>query len=166
MPDQAILLSERQVRIRAATSADAGAVARVMRKAFAQYRGVFEPPSGALSANAPMVRELMREGGVLVADVGRRVVACVYHHPHADYVYLGRLAVMPAHRGRGLGASLVAAVEDGARRGGRRRVRLGVRLALPQNQEFFKRLGYHEVGLESHPGFDEPTFAWLEKQVD
>ena len=48
---------------------------------------------------------------------------------------------------------------------GRDRVRLGVRLNLPRNREFFERLGYRQVGLDSHTGSTGPTFAWLEKPV-
>jgi predicted N-acetyltransferase YhbS len=165
VPNQAILLPERRMPIRAATSADAAAIARVIRKAFAQYRGILEPPSGALGMDRDAVRELMRDGGFMVTEVRRRIVACVYHHPQEDYVYLGRLAVLPAYRGHGLGAGLVAAVEESALRAGRERVRLGVRVSLPENRVFFEGLGYRQVGLEAHPGFDEPTFAWLEKQL-
>jgi hypothetical protein len=49
--------------------------------------------------------------------------------------------------------------------GGRDRVRLGVRLNLPRNREFFERLGYRQVALDSHTGSPVPTFAWLEKPV-
>jgi ribosomal protein S18 acetylase RimI-like enzyme len=92
-------------------------------------------------------------------------VASVYHQTHPEHVYLGRLAVLPAFRGRGLGARLVSGVEALAAAAGRDRVRLGVRLALPRNRAFFEALGYREVALDAHAGMTEPTFAWLEKRI-
>jgi len=137
----------------------------VMREAFEQYRDALEPPSGALATDAAGVRELMELGGILVCESDGRIVASVFHRTHPDHVYLGRLAVLPAFRRRGLAVRLVAAVESFAAASGRRQVRLGVRLALPENRAFFERLGYRETGLDSHAGSSVPTFAWLAKPV-
>jgi ribosomal protein S18 acetylase RimI-like enzyme len=151
--------------VRPADAAEAARIAQVIRSAFGQYRGVLEPPSGALALDAAAVRDLMKLGGILACECDGRIVACVFHRMHADHVYLGRLAVLPAFRGRGLGVRLVAEVEALAVAAGRHRVRLGVRLSLPRNREFFERLGYRQVGLDSHTGSPVPTFAWLEKSV-
>ena len=137
-----------------------------MRAAFEQYRDALDPPSGALATDAAGVRELMELGGILVCESDGRIVASVFHRTHPDHVYLGRLGVLPAFRRRGLAvASLVAAVESFAAANGRRQVRLGVRLALPENRAFFERLGYRQTGLDSHAGSSVPTFAWLAKAV-
>jgi ribosomal protein S18 acetylase RimI-like enzyme len=106
----------------------------VIRVAFTQYRGAFQPPSGALALDARRVRDLMELGGILACESEGRIVACVFHREHPDRVYLVRLAVLPAFRGRGLAARLVAEVEALAPAAGRDRVRLGVRLALPRNR--------------------------------
>jgi ribosomal protein S18 acetylase RimI-like enzyme len=151
--------------VRAAGAAEVTRVAQVIRASFAEYRGVLHPPSGALSVDAAAARELMASGGFLVCESEGRIVACVFHTTTDEHVYLGRLSVLPAFRGRGLGARLVAEVEALAAAAGRDRVRVGVRLALPRNQAFFESLGYRQVGLESHAGMPEPTFAWLEKPV-
>ena len=140
-------------------------MARVMRAAFAQYRDALEPPSGALSTDAATVRELMGLGGILVCECDGRIVASVFHRTHPGHVYLGRLAVLPAFRRGGLAVRLVVAVESLAAANGRRQVRLGVRLALPENRAFFERLGYRQTGLDSHAGSSVPTFAWLAKPV-
>jgi len=108
----------------------------------------------------------MTIGGFRVCESEGRIVACVFHKTNDDNVYLGRLGVLPAFRGRGLGALLVAEVEALAATVGRERVRLGVRLVLPRNRAFFEALGYREVGLGSHEGITVPTFAWLEKRID
>lgn len=107
----------------------------------------------------------MELGDIMACESGGRIVACAFYRTHPDHVYLGRLAVLPAYRGRGLGARLVAEVEVLAAARGRDRVRLGVRLALPRNREFFERLGYRPVGLDAHTGSPVPTFAWFEKPI-
>lgn len=140
-------------------------MAHVMRAAFEQYRGALEPPSGALATDAAGVRELMELGGILVCESDGRIVASVFQRTHPDHVYLGRLAVLPAFRGRGLAVRLVAAVESLAAANGRREVRLGVRIALPENRAFFERLGYRQTGLDSHAGSSVPTFVWFAKPV-
>ena len=151
--------------VRAAVAGDATRVAQVIRASFGEYRGVVQPPSGALALDPAAVRELMASGGFLVCESEGRIVASVYHQTRADHVYLGRLAVLPAFRGRGLGARLVAEVEALAAAAGRDRVRLGVRLALPRNRAFFEALGYRRVGRGSHAGMTAPTFDWLEKRI-
>ena len=100
-----------------------------------------EPVRAAVPADAAGVRELRELGD------------------------LGRLAVLPAFRRRGLAVRLVAAVESLAAGNGRRQVRLGVRLALPENRAFFEQLGYRQTGLDSHAGSTVPTFAWPAKPV-
>jgi len=97
--------------VRPADVAEAARIAQVIRAAFGQYRRVLEPPSGALALDAAAVRDLMKLGGILACECDGRIVACVFHRTHADHVYLGRLAVLPAFRGRGLGARLVAEIE-------------------------------------------------------
>ena len=151
--------------VRQAGAAEAERIAAVIHAAFAQYRGVLEPPSGALALHAGEVRRLMELGGILVCECDGQIAACVFHRTHPDHVYLGRLSVVPAFRGRGLGGRLVAAVEALAVAAGRDRVRLGVRLDLRRNRAFFERLGYRQVGLDSHAGMTVPTFAWFEKPV-
>jgi ribosomal protein S18 acetylase RimI-like enzyme len=151
--------------VRAADAAEADPIAQVMRAAFAEYRGLLHPPSGALAVDAAAVRELMRLGGILACESDRRMVGCVFHRAHPDHVYLGRLSVLPEYRGRGLGVRLVTEVEALAAAAGRPRVRLGVRLALPGNRAFFEALGYRVVGHDSHTGMTVPTFAWFEKRI-
>jgi ribosomal protein S18 acetylase RimI-like enzyme len=151
--------------VRAAGAADTARVAQVIRASFAEYRGVLDPPSGALAVDPAAARQLLTLGGFLVCESEGRIVACVFHMTNPDHVYLGRLSVLPAFRGSGLGARLVAEVEALAAAAGRDRVRLGVRLALPRNRAFFERLGYHEVGLDSHEGMTVPTFTWFEKRI-
>ncbi|MBE0690231.1 MAG: GNAT family N-acetyltransferase, partial [Anaerolineae bacterium] len=81
-------------------------------------------------------------------------------------MYLGRLAVLPAYRGTGIGRRLVEAVEMRARTLGIAAMELGVRIQLADNQAFFERMGYRIARAEAHAGFCNPTCYFMEKRLD
>lgn len=134
--------------------------------AFAEYRDRLVPPSAALNETTDSLARRLGDGAVFLAeDAAGSVLGAVCAQRRGDTVYLDRLAVLPAGRGRGLAAALVAAVEGFAADSGAASITLGVRLALPGNLAMFERLGYHEVGRTAHPGFAEPTSASLCKPL-
>ncbi|MEQ8398932.1 GNAT family N-acetyltransferase [Thalassobaculum sp.] len=129
-----------------------------IHRGFAQYRDRLVPPSAALNETTDSLARRLLDGAVLLAEDATGVVlGAVCAEIRADMVYLDRLAVPPASRGRGVASTLVAAVEAFAAEAGARSVTLGVRLALPGNIAMFERLGYRESKRTAHPGFSEPT---------
>lgn len=72
---------------------------------------------------------------------------------------------MPALRGQGIGAALVAYVERRAVELGLPRVRLAVRVALPFLRAMYERLGYHVAEERRHAGYDVTTFVVMEKDL-
>ena len=60
-------------------------------------------------------------------------------------LYLGRLAVAPAWRGRGIAKALVAAAEAAARAMGLPRIHLSTRLVLLDNRRLFAACGFVET---------------------
>jgi predicted N-acetyltransferase YhbS len=152
--------------LRAATAADAAAIAKTIAAAFEEYRGKLRPESGAFRETAEgIAAELARESGAIVAERNGQVLGCVMVKLEEDDLYLGRLAVVPAARGQGIARKLVEAVEDEARRRELAGVRLGVRIVLPENQRLFTALGYVEVSREAHEGFDHPTSINMRKAL-
>ena len=152
--------------LRAATLADAPALAATIAAAFAQYRGKLVPESGAFRETAATIAaELANGSGAIIAEQNGRPVGCVMLKPQDDDLYFGRLSVLPAVRGHGLARRLVAAVEAEARRRGCPGVRLGVRVVLTGNQALFASLGYAEVSREAHDGFDHPTSINMRKTL-
>ncbi len=138
----------------------------VIHGAFGEYRDTLEPPSAALSETVASLGRRLAAGAVFLAEnpVGGAVGAVCAETRHGT-VYLDRLAVLPAARGRGVAAALVAAVEGFAAGAGAGSVSLGVRLALPGNIRMFERFGFAETGRKAHPGFTEPTSADMLKRV-
>jgi ribosomal protein S18 acetylase RimI-like enzyme len=152
--------------LRAATAADAPAVAATIAAAFEQYRGRLEPESGAFRETAEgIAAELARDSGAILAEQNGKVLGCVMLKIVEGDLYFGRLSVVPAARGRGIARRLVEAVEDEARRRELAGVRLGVRIVLTENQELFTSMGYVEIGREAHEGFDHPTSINMRKAL-
>ena len=152
--------------LRAATAADAAAIAATIAAAFEQYRGRLEPESGAFGETADgIAAELARESGAILAERNGRILGCVMVKLIDDDLYFGRLSVVPEVRGEGIARRLVEAVEDEARRRELAGVRLGVRIVLVENQQLFSSMGYVETSREAHEGFDHPTSINMRKTL-
>lgn len=164
--DLTVPLSASGLSIRAATLADARVLATTIVGAFEEYRGRLDPPSAALDETPDSIRREFANGyGGALATLDGHAVGCVLFRPEGADLYFGRLSVLPAHRGRGIAAALVRAVEAEAVRRGCPGVVLGVRIALPENQAVFGRLGYSEVARYAHAGYEVPTWIEMRKQL-
>jgi predicted N-acetyltransferase YhbS len=130
--------------LRAATRADAPAVAAVINAAFAVERFFVDGDRTSVDE----VRASMATGTFLVAEREGAVVGCVYCETRGERGYFGLLAVAPAEHGRGLGRMLVEAAEDALRAAGCRAA--DIRVASPRAElpPFYRRLGYAETGTE------------------
>ena len=146
-----------------ATPAHCPALADLIHRAFEPYRGVLVPDSGAHAETVATLAAALRRGAAFRALLDGRLVGCVFAERRPDRVYLGRLAVDPACRGQGIGASLLAAVEAYAKSEGVGLIELGVRLVLLDNIRLFQRAGFVIIRQDSHRGFDLPTYHVMEK---
>ncbi|WP_369069663.1 GNAT family N-acetyltransferase [Kineococcus terrestris] len=86
----------------------------------------------------------------LVALVGGEPAGCIAlvpvdEEPAGELVEMKRVYVREAHRGRGVARALVAALEDAARAGGARRVRLETGTRQPEAVALYERLGYERT---------------------
>jgi predicted N-acetyltransferase YhbS len=152
-------------RLRPALAADAGDIARILRAAFAAYDGKLQPRPGALSETAESIAAKLADHRAILAEAEGRPVGSVVYRPEGEGVYMGRLGVLPGWQGRGVGAALVNAVAGRAAAEGARAVTLNVRILLPDNVAFFRRLGFREAGRGTHAGFDRPTFWIMRREL-
>ncbi|MEU4641761.1 GNAT family N-acetyltransferase [Micromonospora sp. NPDC023814] len=99
-------------------------------------------------------------GFLLVAHRDGRPAACAGLRFRPDWAELTRVYVRPAHRGRGGGALLLAAVEERARAAGVARIRLDTRSDLVEARALYARHGYREI-----PAYNDGVYAehWFEK---
>lgn len=133
--------------------------------AFAPY-GSLDPPSGALSETLESVRAELAASGGAIATVGGRPAGSIRWDlsPDGEF-HVRRLAVDPSFQRRGVGRALMEWAEREALRQGRSAVVLGVRIALPGNLAFYRRLGYQVTGEHSHPGYERTTSLSMRKPV-
>jgi predicted N-acetyltransferase YhbS len=152
--------------LRAATVEDAELLSRLIVGAFSTYAVRLDPPSSALRETPQAIREKLATHGAAIAESGGHAVGCVLFTPEADSVlYVGRLAVDPAWRRRGVARALIAYAEAEAQRRGRGTLRIQVRIPLVDNQLLFKSCGFVEIGRETHPGYTAPTTIRMEKRL-
>jgi ribosomal protein S18 acetylase RimI-like enzyme len=151
--------------LRDATDADVPTLAGLIWAAFAEYDGRLDPPSGAHHETEDSLRARLATASAVLASVGGEPAGCVLYRREPAHVYLFRLAVLPSQRRRGLGRALIDHVEGRARELGLARVRLGVRLVLARQRAYYERLGYRPRSAECHPGYAEPTYLLLEKEL-
>lgn len=160
----AFLAEHALVSVRPAAQKDAAELAAVVRAAFESYRGRLNPSPSALSENAESIGARLAGGYGLAAVAKGGIVGCVLASLRdPGEAYIGRLAVLPIWRRRGIGRMLMERGQDAARARGCAAMSLGVRLALPENIAFFERLGFQVVREECHPGFAQPTYVTMAK---
>lgn len=152
--------------LRRAVDADAPALVDLLHRAFQEYSGVLDPPSGVHTETIATVRSKISTGIWLLAERARVPVGCVWYEPRGDYVYLGRLSVLLEFRGQGIGNALLDAVEQQAREIGITRIRLAVRIVLDRMRAAYERRGYRVFEYETHPGYAGHTYVTMEKVLD
>jgi ribosomal protein S18 acetylase RimI-like enzyme len=137
----------------------------VLIAAFDQYRQQLDPPSGVFEETPDDIQEKMSHGGGIVACDGQHIVGVVLYQPHADYMYLGRLGVLPEYRGRQIATRLITQVEHLAHERNLPCVRLNVRIGLTANQKFFQGLGYTITDYCRHENYIDFTYVAMEKKL-
>jgi N-acetylglutamate synthase-like GNAT family acetyltransferase len=153
-------------RLRTGSDADAVILSRLIIGAFSSYAIRLDPPSSALRETPEAIREKLKTHHAAIAECGGVAAGCVlFTQEEGDVLYVGRLAVDPGWRRRGVARALVAYAEEEARRRGLKRLRIQVRIPLVDNQALFKSCGFIEVSRETHPGYTEPTTIRMEKQL-
>ncbi len=145
--------------------ADAPAAAALIRVAFGAQPMQTDPPSAALRETAETIAAAIAAGGGAAILAGGDLVGTVLWAEQEGGLYVGRLAVRPDWRRRGLARALIAAAEAEARRRHLPRVHLSTRLPLLDNRRLFAACGYAETELRAHPGYAAPTSVVMEKRL-
>lgn len=151
--------------IRPLTLTDAEAAAALIRAAFAAQGVATDPPSSALRETGESIAAHLADNGGAAAESAGTLAGLVLWAERDGGLYLGRLAVLPPWRGRGVARALIGAAEAEARRRGLPRLHLRVRLALDDDRRLFAASGFHVASEGAHPGYAAPTFAVMEKAL-
>ena len=160
---------------RIAGGADAAAIHELVQASFEEYRDAIPVPPRALADDVEDDRRAAAAGRVLLAldsepafisgapAIGRASLAgTARFEPKEDSLYVGRVAVHPEYRRRGVGTALMGELERLAPHLGYSRLFLATRESMPGNLLFYERLGYRIVSREPHPRGPD-VIVWFEK---
>ncbi|WP_349959021.1 GNAT family N-acetyltransferase [Rhizobium sp. ZPR3] len=132
---------------------------------FAYMNGRIDPPSSAL-ALTPETLKTKAIGEIAYAALdGERLVGCIFCRPEAESLYVGKLAVLPAAQGKGIGKRLLVLAEARARDLGLKDLRLETRIELIDNHATFAAWGFRKTAENRHAGFDRTTSIEMRKAI-
>jgi ribosomal protein S18 acetylase RimI-like enzyme len=146
--------------------ADASRAGELIALTHGAFRDLaIDPPSSVLKETAADFAARLKSETCLVIEAEGRLIGSVFCIPQDDALYIGRLAVAPGWRRRGVASALIEAAKDEARRIGAARITLKARISLASNVALFERHGFAIVGEETHAGFSAPTSCAMEWPV-
>lgn len=137
----------------------------LIRTAFAPMDGVIDPPSSVHRLTPEALRAKASVEVGFLAWAGDTMIGCAFIAEQADHFYLGKLAVLPAWQGRGVGRRLLEAAEWHAVQAAKPLIELQTRVELTANHRAFEALGFVETGRTAHQGYDRPTSVTMRKRL-
>lgn len=136
---------------------------RLLKAAFAHQAGRIDPPSSVHRLDPVSIAVKARQERLFLAFDHDRLVGCVFAKSLGSAMYIGKLAVLPAMQGQGIGRTLMAAAQAFAERTQHNALQLDVRIELTENHETFAALGFVKIGEHAHEGYDRATFISMKK---
>lgn len=144
---------------------DLEAVLRLIQKAFAEQKGLIDPPSSMTTLSVLDISKHLETEMIWGVYDGAKLVACLFGADKGDALYLSKLSVDPAARGQGLAGALMDAAEDFSRKAEITTLEVIARVELTQNHAMFERLGYVKFKEGRHQGYTRTTEIHFRKQV-
>lgn len=132
---------------------------------FAYMNGRIDPPSSALALTSETLKAKALSEIAYVALDGEQLVGCIFCRPEAESLYVGKLAVVPAAQGKGIGKQLLGLAETTARELGLKALRLETRIELTDNHATFAAWGFRKTAENRHAGFDRTTSIEMRKAI-
>ena len=144
-------------KLREATVDDARSIASIIRRSFRRQVDILELersecPEYVGFETADRVRRRMQQGShVLVADLAGQLIGTVTFSravPNSPKGEIARLAVLPEHRGTGLGRVLMDAAEAGLGQAGVSVAEIGIVATFHRLRSYYEALGYAPTRLQ------------------
>ena len=145
--------------------ADWNALLLLLQSAFAYMDGRVDPPSSLHRMGVEQLRAKARQESLILATDGYALVGCAFAEVRSDCVYVGKVAVNVAYRGRGIARQLLTVVESIARRSGLEFLELQTRVELVENHQTFAALGFKKFAETAHPGYTRTTSITMRRHI-
>lgn len=130
---------EDDVKLRAATAADVGAISELTRRAYTPWIAVTGRPPLPMQVD---YSSAIQAHDFAVVDAGGLVVGLIETVDEGDTVLIVNVAVEPSMHGRGIGQRLLAYAESSARSRGMARAWLYTNRLFVRNLRLYSFLGY------------------------
>jgi predicted N-acetyltransferase YhbS len=155
------------IPLRPAKPAEIPLVREIERASAQRFIGLMD----ALAADEPSPSQVLAAriatDGLLVAVVAGAPVAFVMFRPVEDGLYIEQIDVLPTFGRRRIGATLLEAVAERARKEDRSRLTLSTFRGVPWNAPYYRRLGFVDIAEEAlTPGLLEIREAHLARGLD
>ena len=144
---------------------DWGALLELIQRAFDGMDGRIDPPSSMHRLTPEKLALKAQQETCFLAHDGHRITGCVFCDARRDVLYVGKLAVDPAHQGKGIGRALMARAEAKARSLGLAALELQTRIELAENYCVFMNLGFVKTGETAHDGYERATSITMRKAL-
>jgi GNAT superfamily N-acetyltransferase len=135
------------LQVRRASAEDATAVSTILLEAFREYRSQYTTEGfAATTPDVFNVVERFAEGPIWVAELNNELLgtaSAVFNESQG--LYVRGMAVLPAGRGRGVGAALLDAIESFAKDCDCRRLYLRTTPFLHRAIRLYTRLGFEVI---------------------
>jgi len=132
--------------VKEASLAEIPIVFETMRLAFIEYKDRLFPPSGALTETIEdTVKVFALDGGAIIAWDGDKAIGSIRYRFNENYIYIGRVSVVPSYRGRGISKLMLKKTEEIALARGIDEARVEVRLSIPDNITLYHKQNYQII---------------------
>ena len=138
----------------------------LLRESFAYMEGRIDPPSSLHQFDAEKLAAKASKEELILAIANGDLVGCLFAAQKGDALYLGKIAVRPDLRGRGIARRMFEVAEASARARGCRAMELQARIELTENHRTFVALGFVMTGDGRHPGYLRSTDVNFRKDLE
>ena len=137
----------------------------LLHECFAYMESRIDPPSSLHRMSPAALCEKANEETLVIVLDGGALIGCGYLKVTAHMIYLGKLAVRPTHRKRGILRKMIEIAVDMARDEGKSSLELETRIELVENHNTFAALGFTKSAENRHEGFDRTTSITMTRRV-
>ena len=148
--------------VRNAVMDEAASIASVLYQAFVEFEPLYMP--AAFSATTPTSDQIQKrwsEGPVWVVGEGSQLVGTISAVPKGEGLYIRSMAVLPSHRGQGIGYILLQAVEQFANEQHIQRMFLSTTPFLTGAIRLYEQFGFQRSNDVLHELFGTPLFSMV-----